>query len=406
MTRLLSIVPFPPRLDAPQGGPRALAELLTRLAERMPVSLIALRAAPEPPVDDALLDRCELVRVVARPTPQRWTLRQRIATAASLARGVPAWAHELAAPEMHEAVADVARTWRPDVAQVDFGVMGQYLPSVPTGIPTVLVVHDLIAGSPLLDDDAGVGERLRERLDRRAWGRFDATAFRRSDAVVVFSARDRRLVEAASGRTPVQVIPLGIRLGRALDPVGSEPAVVFVGSFVHPPNVDAARFLAREILPRVRSRRPETTAYIVGDAPPREVRELAGDSVVVTGRVPAVEPYLDRAAVVAAPVRLGGGMRVKVLDALGAGKAVVSTALGVSGLSVEDGEHVLVRERPEEFAEAIAGLVASPDRRRELGRAARAWAETHTSWEATADAYERLYTSLVPRSHPTRASDR
>ena len=108
----------------------------------------------------------------------------------------------------------------------------------------MLVVHDLIAGSPLLDDGAGIGERLRERLDRRAWARFEPDAVRTADVVVVFSARDRRLVEAVTSRPRVEVIPLGIRLGEALDPVGSEQAVVFVGSFVHPPNVDAARFLA------------------------------------------------------------------------------------------------------------------------------------------------------------------
>ncbi len=396
MTRLLSIVPFPPRLDAPQGGPRALAELLTRLAERMPVALVTLRTTTEPPVDEVLLERCDVVREVERPTPQRWTLRHRAATAAALARREPAWAHELRSPAMHEAVAETARTWRPDVAQVEFGVMAQYVPSLPHALPTVLVVHDLAEGSPVIPADADVGERLRERLDRRAWARFERDAFGRADVAVVFSERDGRLVQAVTSRPRVEVIPLGITPGAPLDPEGTEQAVVFVGSFVHPPNVDAARFLVTEILPHVRSAVPDVTTYIVGDAPPATIRQLAGDGVVVTGRVASVQPYLDRAAVVVAPVRLGGGMRVKVLDALGAGKALVATPLGVSGLAIDDGVHALVRDGAAPFGQAIAALLRDPARRRALATSARAWAERNSSWEATADAYERVYASLGP----------
>ena len=388
MTRLLSIVPFPPRLDAPQGGPRALAELLTRLAERMPVALVTLRTTTEPPVDEVLLERCDVVREIERPTPQRWIpppcghgRRARPPRARVGARA--------GSPAMHEAVAETARTWRPDVAQVEFGVMAQYVPSLPHALPTVLVVHDLAEGSPVIDADADVGERLRERLDRRAWARFERDAFGRADVAVVFSERDRRLVQAVTSRPRVEVIPLGITPGAPLDPEGTEQAVVFVGSFVHPPNVDAARFLVTEILPHVRSAVPDVTTYIVGDAPPATIRQLAGDGVVVTGRVASVQPYLDRAAVVVAPVRLGGGMRVKVLDALGAGKALVATPLGVSGLAIDDGVHALVRDGAAPFGQAVAALLRDPGRRRALATSARAWAERSSSWEATADAYER-----------------
>jgi glycosyltransferase involved in cell wall biosynthesis len=281
------------------------------------------------------------------------------------------------------------------VAQVEFGVMAQYTPSLPPALPTVLVVHDLAEGSPAIPGDADLGERLRERLDRRAWARFERDAFGAADVAVVFSERDGRLVRAVTSRPRVEVIPLGIRLGAPLDPEGTDRAVVFVGSYVHPPNVDAARFLVTEILPHVRRAVPDVTAYVVGDAPPPAIRELAGDGVVVTGRVASVEPYLDRAAVVVAPVRLGGGMRVKVLDALGAGKAVVATPLGVSGLGLDDGVHALVREGAAPLGQAIAALLRDPERRRALGTSARAWAAGR-SWEATADAYERVYASLVP----------
>jgi glycosyltransferase involved in cell wall biosynthesis len=99
--------------------------------------------------------------------------------------------------------------------------------------------------------------------------------------------------------------------------------------------------------------------------------------------------------VVAAPLRLGGGMRVKVLEALAAGKALVATPLAVSGLGLDPGAHALVGESDTELTEALAALLADPDRRRRLGRAARDWAVEHLDWERTAGAYAQLYTTLL-----------
>ena len=173
-------------------------------------------------------------------------------------------------------------------------------------------------------------------------------------------------------RFPWSTIPLRVEVPkRPLDPLGSSPSVLFVGGFGHLPNVDAAVRLATQIFPRVRARCPEAALYLVGDKPPRRVRELAGDHVVVTGRVDDVTPYLDRAAVVVAPLRLGGGTRVKVLEALAAGKAVVASPLAAEGIEAVDGEHLLLAESDEELVDATARLLADPDARSSLGRRAR-----------------------------------
>ncbi len=150
--------------------------------------------------------------------------------------------------------------------------------------------------------------------------------------------------------------------------------MLFVGSFGHPPNIDAAIRLARGIFPGVRARVPEATLEIVGDAPPQAVRRLAGEGIVVTGRVADVRPHLDNAAVVAAPLRLGGGMRVKVLESLAAGKAMVATPRAVAGLGLEPGTHALIAESDGELSDALVSLLGDPELRRRMGRAARSLA--------------------------------
>ena len=180
-----------------------------------------------------------------------------------------------------------------------------------------------------------------------------------------------------------------------MDPGGQ--GVVFVGGFGHPPNVEAALRLGRAIFPAVRARVPDATLEIVGGDPPAELRALAGEGVTVTGPVPDTRPHLDRAAVVVAPLRLGGGMRVKVLEALATGKPLVATPRALAGIDLTPGDHALVGETDAELAEAIATLLADPERRRRLGEAAHDWAAEHLAWPGTLDEYDQLYASLVDR---------
>jgi glycosyltransferase involved in cell wall biosynthesis len=122
---------------------------------------------------------------------------------------------------------------------------------------------------------------------------------------------------------------------------------------------------------------------------------VAGEGVTVTGAVPDVTPYLDEAAVVAAPLRMGGGMRVKVLEALAAGKAVVATPLAVEGLQLTAGEQVEVAAGDEQFARSLERLVRDEARRRELASSARRWAAENLGWAPVVASYERLYAELA-----------
>jgi glycosyltransferase involved in cell wall biosynthesis len=402
--RLLVLAPFAPRLDACHGGGRAMAQLLAGLARRHRVALLCLRGDGEPGVDEELRGRLERVEELPRFGRNRALgLRRRLAkqarAAATLVSARPTWATHCWVPALARRVRELARTWRPDVVQAEYHVMGQYLACL-DGSPARRV---------LIEYEPGVGpardlwlssrgfDRLRNRLDLLAWERFEGRVMRLADAVVVLTARDREALAPYAGGVSLVTIPLGMALpAGALDPAGQPPpSVLFTGSYQHPPNVDAALRLARSIFPRVREHRPDALLTLAGESPPGELRAAAGPGVTVTGFVPSLLPYLDRSAVVAAPLFRGGGMRVKVLEALAAGKAIVASPLAVEGIGVKDGDQVLLAETDEGFAGAILALLEDPERRVALAGRARAWAEENLGWDRWIAAYEELYERLT-----------
>jgi glycosyltransferase involved in cell wall biosynthesis len=211
----------------------------------------------------------------------------------------------------------------------------------------------------------------------------------------VYTQRDaaalRRVAPHLGDR--VRVNPFGVAPGPAPDPeLEREDRIAFLGGFSHPPNVEAAVWLAREILPLVRGRRDKAHLLLVGADPPRRVRALASDAVTVTGFVPDVEPFLASAAVVVAPLRSGSGMRVKLLQAMARGKAVVTTPLGAEGLAAD--APLKVADSAAEIAEAVAALLDDAEVRRALGRRAREFVTQHHSWSGFAARLADIYREL------------
>jgi glycosyltransferase involved in cell wall biosynthesis len=410
--RILSLVPFTPRVDGRHGGSRAVGQLLGRLALRHDVAVLSARWPDDAPMDELLRSRCSRIEEVVAPPRSRSLgarIRRRLRLRYALLRGTPTWASERSAPGYAERLSDLVREWRPDVVQLEFHVMGQFLPTLASSrAPRVLVQHEPGTAGAAERGRHGVG-RVRGYLEMRAWRRFEAKVSRQVDAVVAFTERDRAALssELADTGPRLVTIPLGIDIpAAALDPRGTDPDnLLFFGSFRHEPNVDAATRLARTVFPRIRAQRPETTLHLIGADPRPEVTRLAGDGIVFLGEVPDLAPYLDRAAVVLVPLRFGGGMRVKVLEALAAGKAVVGSALAFDGIDLVDGEHAVFAETDEELVDASLDLLANPARRAALGSNARSWAETNLSWDSRVAAYERLYASLLePAPSPAVAA--
>ncbi|MDX6674762.1 MAG: polysaccharide biosynthesis protein PslH [Solirubrobacteraceae bacterium] len=391
--RLLVLAPFPPRLDA-HGGARVIAQLVARLADEMRVTVLCLRHSSDAQADDDLRGRLERLEEVPRPdvdAPGARTLRFVRWRAAALLRGRPFWGSDLRVRAYRERLDELIRSFRPDVVQIEYTAMAQYLPDLAASAASrVLVEHDPEAGAP-----AAAGA-LGRRLDAQAWRRLRRRAVRAVDAVVVFTQRDRAVLAPAAAPTPVVAIPFGAgSLEGDPRPAESDGSVLFVGNFVHAPNADAARRLVTSIFPRVRNTHPDCVLYVVGDNPPPELVEDERPGVVVTGWVADLSPLLQRAAVVVAPLREGGGMRVKVVDALAAGKAVVATPRGAEGLAVADGDQLRLATTDEDFAARISELLDDGNARKRLEERARAWAQENLTWDASVRAYEALYRRLL-----------
>jgi polysaccharide biosynthesis protein PslH len=283
-----------------------------------------------------------------------------------------------------------------DVAAVEDNPMAVL--RFPPGLPAVLTEHEAVrapAGEWRANRPSERPMQAVRALDWRRWDSFLPKAWRRFDLVQVYSEGDAaavgRLAPDLAGR--VRVNPFGMVLPPPADPVREQPGtVLFAGTFAHLPNRDAARWLAGEIMPAVRARQPGARLQLVGSAPPGEILDLAGEGVEVIADPPSMEPFLEGAAVVLAPVRNGGGMRMKVLEALARQKAVVTTPLGAEGFTGFEAEPPFaVAPDAAGIASATADLLGDEGRRRELGRRARAFAERHHSSAAWAGRLETIY---------------
>jgi polysaccharide biosynthesis protein PslH len=377
--RIAVVVPFVPSRQAAHGGGRIIAESLLQLAGRNQVALLALRDPGEPPVDDELRAVIEPVVEIHRRAiglSARRALAEPARVRAVLRRD-PAWVVAAEVKGARRALNALVAEWSPHIVQLEMLALAGYAAAVPPQVPVVLVNHD---AAP---DGHDVVNRSWLRHARRTLGRIDA--------VVTFTEADRARLDAVGAKS-VRVIRPGIDLP-PVAPEATGPSIVFVGAFFHEPNVEAARRLAFSIHPRVQALRADAELAIVGADPPRDLTARPG--LRVTGRVPDAGRYVEEAAVVVCPLTSGGGIRIKVLDALARGKAIVATGRAIEGLDLRDGEHLLVRDTDEEFARAVATLLNDSVRRRRLGAAARAWSERNLSWTTTLDAYDRLYEELM-----------
>lgn len=373
-----------------------------RLAALHPVALLYLRRPEEPPIDEALRRRCALVQEVMLPGNAESPLQRRardLRAELALFRGVPLWVSYTWSARFAKVLREMVAGWRPDIVQIEYHIMGQYLRALGRSrAPTVLRQHEPGAATARHRNSRrrGIG-RLVSALDGVVWRRYEHDLMRRADAVVTFTSQDLATLRELAPSAPLVQIPLAIDLpDRAADPVGaSPPQLLFIGSFIHPPNVAAAERLIHRVFPRVRAKLPDTRLTIIGSNPPASLRGREAEGITVTGEVPDVRPFVESAAVVVIPIDRGGGMRVKVAEALAAGKAVVATARAVEGFEVTSGDQLLLGQSDDELANACLTLLRDPARRAELGARARAWALQHLGWDEPVAAFERLYASLI-----------
>lgn len=247
------------------------------------------------------------------------------------------------------------------------------------------------------------------KLEALKMGRYEAAAVRRFHHVVAVSENDRELMSRMTAPERITVVPTGVDLRQFASAAGAEagrepePLVLFLGSMDWEANIDGVDYFCREVWPRVRAAVPEARFRVVGRNPHPRVRRLASETVEVTGTVPSVVEHLREAAVVVVPLRIGGGTRLKIFEAMATGKAVVSTTVGAEGLDVHHGEDILLADDAESFADSVVRLLRDGEARRRMERAARALAAQY-DWEVIAARFAEALARAAAEFDAARAA--
>jgi glycosyltransferase involved in cell wall biosynthesis len=219
--------------------------------------------------------------------------------------------------------------------------------------------------------------KLSYNIESAKMSRYERGTLSRFHHVIAVSEHDREQMLAMDPHCDISVVPTGVDTEQfPVVPQASTtpPRIAFVGSMDWEPNIDAAEFFCHDIWPSVLSAFPDAQFQLIGRSPHPRVKRLASSSVIVTGTVPAVQDYLRDAAVVIVPLRIGGGTRLKIYEAMSMGKAVVSTSIGAEGLDVRSGHDILLADDPASFAKSILALLRDRDLRRKYEVAAAALA--------------------------------
>jgi len=418
MSRILILtpqLPHPPQslTGRSQGTTIRNYNLIARLAHRHTIDLLTF-VEPTPVGPDAVpIDEIALLRPYCRQivteTPPVRTLSQRGRD--TLFSALPDMALRLESPAMHTHLAGLLREHDYDVVQVEGIEMAPYAlrwwAAAGEDRPRPRLVFDDHNAEYLLQKRAFTTDVRRPRRWLAAayslvqWhklARYERRICRAADGVAVVSDADHRALEALAPGLDAIVVPNGVDLDfyrpgvvPALTGLGTR-ALVFTGKMDYRPNVDAVLWFTDAVLPRILAQIPDAHFYAVGQQPHARLAHLADHpAVTLTGRVPDVRPYIVGAGVFVVPLRIGGGTRLKVLEAMALGQALVSTRLGCDGFPFEEGRQVRFADDPLTFADTVVDLLRDRERAVALGQAARAFVEAHFGWDAIVPLLEKLY---------------
>jgi sugar transferase (PEP-CTERM/EpsH1 system associated) len=319
----------------------------------------------------------------------------------NLASPLPYSVPRFHSPALEQAAVDLLARHPIRVLQYETIAMAQYGALAPD-LPSILVHQNV--ESELLRRRAATERnpvaRLYVSAQAAKLARYEERMCRAAAANVAVSAADRLAFLARIPDARVDVVVNGVDVDYfrpAGDPAGQGDRLVFVGGMSWYPNRDAMSWFLAEIWPRIRRERPDARMTIIGSHPSPEVRRAAerGEGVQAPGLVPDIRPFVQDAAVYVCPLRMGGGTRLKILDAWAMGKAVVSTGLGCEGLDAGPGRDLEIADEPARFAARVSELLADPERRRALGLAGRRRVVAEFAWPGVAAGMLDLYDELA-----------
>jgi polysaccharide biosynthesis protein PslH len=362
-------------LPVDTGGKIRSYHILKHLAHSHRVTLLSYYGEQQDPVYEKDIQR-ELpgARTVFTPTSDGSSLAQIFQYLRCLFQPAPFAVAKFTHPAVQREIAMAIGGGGMDVAVCDFLSASQNFPRA-LSLPTVLFQHNVetalwrrmaaTESSPIKRFVYGIEAAKMNRQEPAAIGHFHH--------VVAVSEQDRSAMLKMVPAARISVVPTGVDTQKysIAPPSQSDlPRIVFTGSMDWEPNIDAVQYFCVQILPRVQSAFPKAIFQVVGRAPHARVKRLASASVVVTGTVPSVSDYLRDASVVVVPLRIGGGTRLKIFEAMAMGKAMVSTTIGAEGLDVQHGRDLILADSPSAFADAILSLLRDHELRKGYEQAA------------------------------------
>jgi sugar transferase (PEP-CTERM/EpsH1 system associated) len=399
-------LPYPPQ----QGTTLRNFNIIKHLAPRHAITLVSFGTAEELANAEPLRTLCQRIEIAPYPTR---SLLQRAWT--TLTSPLPDMALRLKSDAMHALVGRVLREEQFDVVQIEGIEMARYAINLKSQNSKLKIVFDDHNAEYVLQRTAFQADvrhpsrwhaALYSLIQWKKLERYERTVCRYAHHVVACSQTDAQLLSTLTPTltlpSSLSIIPNGVDTDYFVpsDAVCAKPnaefGMVFVGKMDFRPNIDAMTWFVDDILPRIRTEIPHAHLVIVGQKPAPRIQALAQNpGVAITGWVPDTRPFVADAAVYVVPLRMGSGTRLKILEAMAMGKAIVSTTRGAEGIEYTPNQHLIIADTPETFARAVVELLRDPQRCRELGRKARALVESKYDWRAIVPQFENVYAHLT-----------
>jgi polysaccharide biosynthesis protein PslH len=394
---LTQVLPYPP-----DSGPKIKTyHVIKYLAQRHRVTLVAfVRDTDKPEYIAHLKTLCE--RVITVPI-QRAASRDLVFLGKSLLSGQPWMMLRDERPEMRTALAELAATSQFDIVHADQLNMGQYALPFPSG-RKVLDLHNALWVLYKRMSEAQSFTNPMKYLLMRDWPllkRYEAEMCRRFDAVTAVSEEDKAALIEAGAPSDMTVIPIAVDLDSQpyiqRQPKG--PHIIHIGTMYWPANINAINWFLDAIYPLIKARLPEVRCTLIGARPPESIIERAktDPSLTVTGYVDDPLPYLQDASMMIVPLKAGGGMRVKILNALAQGIPMVTTTVGCEGIAVTHDKDILIADEPSAFAEASLRLLTDADLNQRISQNGREMVMQRYDYREAVKPLDDIYAEIVAK---------
>jgi len=390
---------------ATDGGRIRVLNLLKQICKKNRVTFVAIEILDTDRQGIEYLRNLGIDAHLIERTPDMPKLTAKTISAGAIMRAVvraqPVMVAKYYIPAMEATIRKLLHSREFDVIHFEMLHTGQYLQTLETlNIPALLSLQNV---------DSSVWRRLFLRannpikklaffLQSRSFGHYEKKMCPLFSACSCVSEQDKKLLKGLCASLPIEVIPNGVDIQRYQPDhsLEKEATIAYTGSMDWQPNEDAVLYFHERIFPLILEKLPGSKFYIVGQYPTERIKRLAEHpNVVVTGMVEDTRPYFAKASVYVVPLRIGGGTRLKILEALAMEKAVVSTTIGYEGLHIIPDEDILVADDEEQFAELVIKLAKDEELRRQLGKKGRKTVEAKYDWSGIGEKLNDLYENLI-----------